>query len=127
VDFDFSTGDSVKICMTFQTKDLFEGMFQLVQYPTEFYVSTGPLGAGDTATCIPRIGQLTQVGVTESLAASFAGFGACDFSEFSISESRRLGAAAFDEFQYEIRPLGIPKEITFTKPSEFPYRPAMRK
>gem|GEM_PF-745728 len=118
----YQDGDSISLCVNFQIKDAFSGMEQSITFYPTFYLSDDEYGLGSILSCNDRVGRLTQIGLTASASSSFGNFGACDLPDWEILYRRNYGGRSFDEFPYEIRPLGLPKTLTFTKPSEFEYR-----
>ncbi len=121
----FEGGDSIALCIYFEVKRPFEGMEDAVEFATEFYVTDGDYGVGTPNQCFDRQARLTQIGIRESEDCDFSAFGACDLPGWSVTHSLHYGFSNFDEFPYEVRPLGVPKQITFTKSPEFPYRPEL--
>ncbi|MBX2870716.1 MAG: hypothetical protein KTR30_01410, partial [Saprospiraceae bacterium] len=118
----YQDGDSISLCVNFQIKEPFSNMEQTVEFNPTLYLSDDEYGVGMTLSCNDRVGRLTQVGLTESASSSFADFGACDLPSWRIEYRRHFGGRTFDEFPYEIRAVGLPQTISFTKPSEFEYR-----
>ncbi|MEL7249986.1 MAG: SdrD B-like domain-containing protein, partial [Bacteroidota bacterium] len=121
-DFDFDQDDEVTVCLSFQVKTPYDGQIRQREFTTDFYVSEAPFGSGAVAACNDFQARLYQVGLTTVESASVNDFGACSFSNFSFTYERYAGEAGFDEFPYEVRPLGLPQTFRFTKPSEFAYR-----
>ncbi len=123
--YNFDDGDSISVCVNFISKDPFSEMQRDVIFDTEFYVATN--ARGDVGhmpdQCIGRSARMTQIGLSEGQSCDDTEFGACDLPTWEFNYSRHFGSPEFDEFAFEIRPLGLPKEFVFNKPSEFEYRP----
>lgn len=118
----YQDGDSISLCVNFQIKEPFSNMEQTVEFNPTLYLSDDEYGVGSTLSCNDRVGRLTQVGLTTGASTSFGNFGACNLPSWRIEYRRHYGGRTFDEFPYEIRAVGLPKTISFTKPSEFEYR-----
>ncbi len=120
--FLFEEGDSVAVCLVYTEKDAITDQFRLINYEPRFYVSDDEFGVGGVFQCNPLLGQMTQIGFTTVFSNSEDDFGACDLPSWTIRYDRNIGGAGIDEFPYEIRPLGLPDRLVFTKPSEFAFR-----
>ncbi len=119
--FEYDDGDSVKVELYIQLKNEISAPVETQEFETRFFVSEDDLGMGTTYQCNFHRGFLTQVGIFSFSNQSFQNFGACNLPNWRITEGRYFGFRNVDEFPYEIRPLGIPKELTFTKPSAFEF------
>ncbi|MEP7268932.1 MAG: SdrD B-like domain-containing protein [Saprospiraceae bacterium] len=120
--FEFGNGDSISLCINFSVKDPFVGLLRSVNIGSDFYISEADYGLGPIRECANTSINISQVGITESTSKTFSNFGACDVtSGWSIFEARNFGRPDLDEFPYEVRPLGLPKKVVFTKPTEFQY------
>ncbi|MEN0005715.1 MAG: SdrD B-like domain-containing protein, partial [Bacteroidota bacterium] len=120
--FQFDQGDQVNVLVNYLIKDPFDGLEQQIIYDTEFYLSEMAFGLGAVASCNDRRARLTQVGLRLDENCRIRDFGACTVSNWNITYERHFGTEFFDEFPYEIRPVGLPQTITIVKPSEFKYR-----
>ncbi|MCB0664552.1 MAG: DUF11 domain-containing protein [Saprospiraceae bacterium] len=120
-DFDFDDLDTIRVSLYFKVKRSISQASELQFYDTRFYLSDADYGLGTRYQCNERRGALNQIGVFNTASSSFGPFGACDVPNWNIYSRRHCGYLSTDEFPYEIRPLGIPKEVYFTKPSEFSF------
>jgi len=120
--FLFEEGDSVAVCLVYTEKDAITDQFRITRYEPRFYVSDDEFGAGGTFQCNPLVGQMTQIGFTTIFTNTRDDFGSCDLPGWRMRYDRNIGGAGVDEFPYEIRPLGLPDRLVFTKPSEFAFR-----
>ncbi|WP_175489325.1 SdrD B-like domain-containing protein [Neolewinella agarilytica] len=121
-DFLFEEGDSIAVCLVYTEKDAITDQFRIIRYAPRFYVSDDEFGVGGVFQCNPLIGQMTQIGFTTVFGNTESDFGACDLPGWRMRYDRNIGGASVDEFPYEIRPLGLPDRLVFTKPSEFAFR-----
>jgi len=121
-DFLFEEGDSIAVCLVYTEKDAITDQFRLIRYEPNFYVSDDDFELGGTFQCNPLVGQMTQIGFTTNFSNSTNDFGACDLPNWTIRYERNIGGLSVDEFPNEIRPLGLPDRLVFTKPSEFVFR-----
>jgi len=123
--FTYEDGDSVVVCVNFKTKDeLINVDSESITYETWFYLSDDAYAMGDTARCNFMFENLQQIGIRNFHNDIIAGrdFGGCDISPFELRSDLNYGALGFDEFPNEIRPVGFPDKIIFTKPTEFGFR-----
>jgi uncharacterized repeat protein (TIGR01451 family) len=120
--FLFEDGDSIAVCLSYTEKDAIEDPFRIITYEPRFYLSEDDFGAGTVYQCNPLIGRMTQVGFSTDFDNTNDNFGACEQPSWTIRYDRYIGGAGIDEFPNEIRPLGFPDRLVFTKPSEFGFR-----
>lgn len=120
--FLFEDGDSIAVCLTYTEKDAIEDPFRIITYEPRFYLSEDNFEVGTRYQCNPLIGRLTQIGFSTEFGNTQDNFGACELPDWTIRYDRYIGGAGIDEFPNEIRPLGLPDRLVFTKPSEFNFR-----
>ncbi|MEL6836237.1 MAG: SdrD B-like domain-containing protein, partial [Bacteroidota bacterium] len=120
--FNFDQDDEVSVCLSFQVKTPYDGQIRQREFTTDFYLSDAPFESGSVDACNDWQARLYQVGLSTEEGAVVNDFGACSLSSFSFRYERYAGEQGFDEFPYEVRPLGLPQTFTFTKPNEFAYR-----
>ena len=127
----YGDNDSVRICLYFQIKEDFSTTLtgesaRVVDFPTELFISdVDDALYANGVNCFPCDGRLTQIGYTTEESCTFNDFGACELpaneNGFEIVKNIYFGGEFFDEFPFEVRPVALPKTITFTKPSNFIY------
>lgn len=120
--FLYEDGDSIAICLTYTEKDSIANNFRLYTYEPSFYLSEDPFEDGIEYQCNPLLEQMTQIGYMSAFQHTNNDFGACQTPNWEIRYDRNLGGGSTDEFPNEIRPIGIPDRLVFTKPSEFEFR-----
>lgn len=120
--FLFEDGDSIAVCLNYTEKDLIEDAFRIVTYEPRFYLSEDDFEMGTRYQCNPLIGRMTQIGFSTEFSNTQDDFGACELPTWTVRYDRYIGGPGVDEFPNEIRPLGLPDRLVFTKPSEFGFR-----
>lgn len=120
--FLFEQGDSIAVCLSYTEKDAIEESFRILTYEPRFYLSEDDFEQGTRYQCNPLIGRMTQIGFSTEFDNTGDNFGACEQPTWTIRYDRYIGGAGIDEFPNEIRPLGLPDRLVFTKPSEFGFR-----
>ncbi|MBK8624415.1 MAG: HYR domain-containing protein [Saprospiraceae bacterium] len=120
--FTFENDDNVTVNINYKVNDPFAGIQKLITVPTQFYLSNMPFGLGSVNQCNVRQDRVSQIGIQRERDMGSDNFGACDLPDFFVRERLYLGGISTDEFPYEIRQIGLPREFTFTKPSEFVHR-----
>lgn len=120
--FLFEEGDSIAVCLTYTEKDAIDASFRIIDYEPDFYLSEDDFEQGVRYQCNPLLGRMTQIGYSTEFDNNEDNFGACELPSWTIRYDRYIGGAGIDEFPNEIRPLGLPGRLVFTKPSEFAFR-----
>ncbi len=123
--FQYEDQDSVVVCVYYKTKDeLINVQDENITYDTWFYLSDDIYAQGDTARCNFLFENMQQIGIRNYHNDVIAGrnFGGCELSPFYLRSDLNYGGLGFDEFPNEIRPVGTPETVIFTKPIEFSFR-----
>jgi len=123
--FEYQDGDSIRLCVFYSSKDeLFNVDSRPLTHNSWFYVSDDTFAIGDTFRCNSLLETTQQIGIRNPHVDIVAGrnFGGCDLSNHELRSWLYLGSANFDEFPNEIRSIGTPDLIFFTKPPDFQFR-----
>ncbi len=123
--FEYQDGDSIRLCVFYTSKDeLINIDSRALTHNSWFYLSDDTYALGDTFRCNLLLENTQQIGIRNYHNDVISGrnFGGCDLSNFYLRSDLNYGALSFDEFPNEIRSLGTPDEIYFTKPSDFQFR-----
>jgi len=122
---EYEDNDSIVVCVFYKTKDeLINVTSENITYNTWFYLSDDVYAMGDTARCNFLFENMQQIGIRNYHNDVISGrnFGGCEISPFYLRSDLNYGALGFDEFPNEIRPVGTPDRVIFTKPPEFSFR-----
>ncbi|OAV44631.1 hypothetical protein A3850_009065 [Lewinella sp. 4G2] len=119
----YEEGDSISVDIDFkESLPLINTQFRLATYRPDFYVSNAGFEMGTRYQCNPRLDQMNQIGFFTQFDNDGDDFGACEQPSWSIRYDRYAGGISLDEFPNEIRTIGLPERLVFTKPPEFQYR-----
>ena len=120
--YTFGDGDGLNLCLFYTEKNPITEPVVLHEFAPNFYLSDAGFGQGTEYGCNPLLGRLTQINLYANSAGNGQDFGACELSDITIEYDRYIGGAVLDEFPFEIRPIGLPDRLVFTKPAEFDFR-----